>query len=67
MARLIPFVGFKADSVRFTKEAHAFRSKAANGRAAVRDHCANCISLVFGGEIGKFNSFTLYASSQDDP
>jgi hypothetical protein len=64
---LIPFMGFKADSVRFTGEAREFRSKAANGREAVRNRCANCISPVFGGEIGKFNSFTLYAGSQDDP
>jgi hypothetical protein len=58
---------FKADSVSFRGEGYEFRSKAANGREAVRNRCANCISLAFGGEIGKFNSFTLCAGSQDDP
>jgi hypothetical protein len=64
---LMPFAGFKADSIRFTGETHGFRSKAANAREAMRNRCAKCISLVFGGEIGKFNSYTLYAGSLDDP
>ena len=64
----VPFMGFKAeDSVRFTGEAREFRSKAANGGDAVRNRCAQCMSLVFGGEIGKTNSYTLYAGSLDDP
>jgi hypothetical protein len=63
----IPFMGFKADSVRFTGEAREFRSKAANGGDAVRNRCAQCMSLVFGGEIGKSDSYTLYAGSLDDP
>ena len=49
----IPFMGFKAEAVRFTGEASQFRSKAANGNDAVRNRCAQCMSLVFGGEIGK--------------
>ena len=44
-----------------------FRSKAANGGDAVRNRCAKCMSLVFGGEMGKTNSYTLYAGSLDDP
>jgi hypothetical protein len=63
----IPFMGFKADAVRFTGEARQFRSKAANGGEAVRNRCAVCMSLVFGGEIGKSDSYTLYAGSLDDP
>jgi hypothetical protein len=62
-----PFMGFKADGVRFTGEAREFRSKAASGREAVRNRCAVCMSLVFGGEIGKTDSYTLYAGSLDDP
>ena len=49
----IPFMGFKAEAVRFTGESRAFRSKAANGGEAVRNRCANCMSLVFGGETGQ--------------
>jgi Glutathione-dependent formaldehyde-activating enzyme len=61
------FIPFKADSVRLPGEAREFRSKAPNDREAVRNPCANCISLVFGGEIRKFNSYTLCTGSLDDP
>ncbi len=63
----IPFMGFKAEAVRFAGEARQFHSKAANGNDAVRNRCANCMSLVFGGEIGKTDLYTLYAGSLDDP
>ena len=63
----IPFMGFKAEVVRFTGEARQFRSKAANGGDSVRNRCSVCMSLVFGGEIGKTDSYTLYAGSLDDP
>jgi hypothetical protein len=63
----VPFMNFKADAVRFTGEAREFRSKAANGGDAVRNRCAQCMSLVFGGEIGKTDWYTLYAGSLDDP
>jgi hypothetical protein len=63
----IPFIGFKAEAVRFTGEAREFRSTAARGGDAVRNRCAKCMSLVFGGEIGKSGSYTLYAGSLDDP
>ena len=63
----VPFMGFRSDSVRFTGEARQFHSKAANGGDAVRNRCAICMSLVFGGEIGKTDSYTLYAGSLDDP
>jgi hypothetical protein len=63
----IPFMGFKADAVRFTGKAREFRSKAANGGDAVRNRCVQCMSLVFGGELGKSDSYTLYAGSLDDP
>ena len=63
----VPFMGFKADAVRFTGEARQFRSKAANGGDAVRNRCSQCKSLVFGGEIFKTDSYTLYAGSLDDP
>ena len=49
----IPFMGFKAEAVRFIGEAREFRSKAANGGDAVRNRCGKCMSLVFGGELDK--------------
>lgn len=60
-------MSFKAEAVRFTGEALEFRSKTANGGDAVRNRCGKCMSLVFGGELGKTGSFTLYAGSPDDP
>jgi len=66
-AGFIPFMGFKAEAVRFNGESRAFRSKAANGGEAVRNRCANCMSLVFGGERDRTDSYTIYAGSLDDP
>ena len=63
----IPFMGFASSAVRFTGEARQFRSKAARGGDAVRNFCPICSSLVFGGEIGKSDSYTIYAGSLDDP
>jgi hypothetical protein len=63
----IPFMGFKAEAVRFSGEARQFRSPAWRGGEAVRNRCAHCMSLVFGGEIGKSKSYTIYAGSLDDP
>jgi hypothetical protein len=42
-------------------------SKSWRGSAAVRNFCPACGSLVFGGENGKDDSFTIYAGSLDDP
>ena len=49
----VPFMGFRAAAVRFIGEARQFRSKAANGGDAVGNRCSLCMSLVFGGEIGR--------------
>jgi hypothetical protein len=62
----IPFMGFASHAVRFTGPARQFRSKAARGGYAVRNFCPTCGSLVFGGEVGKSDSFTIYAGSLDD-
>ncbi|HLW91476.1 MAG TPA: GFA family protein [Roseiarcus sp.] len=62
-----PFMQFKASAVRFSGEARQFRSKSARGGEAVRNSCPICMSLVFGGEIGKTDSYTIYAGSLDDP
>jgi hypothetical protein len=63
----IPFIGFAADAVRFTGKTLQFSSMAANGNTAVRNSCPVCGSLVFGGELGKDTSHTIYAGTLDDP
>ena len=63
----IPFMGFPSSAVRFSGQTRQFISKAANGRDAVRNSCPVCGGLVFGGEVGKASSHTIYAGSLDDP
>ncbi|HEY2444813.1 MAG TPA: GFA family protein [Rhizomicrobium sp.] len=63
----IPFMGFPAGALRFSGETRQFRSKAERGGEAVRNFCPVCGGLVFGGEIGKHDSHTIYAGSLDDP
>jgi hypothetical protein len=63
----IPFVGFAASTIRFSGETRPFTSKAANGGDAVRNFCAACGSLVFGGVVGQDTAHTVYAGSLDDP
>jgi hypothetical protein len=62
----IPFMGFKAEAVRFTGEPREFRSKAANGGDAVRNRCANRMSRCSEVKLGNTDSYTLYAGSLDD-
>ncbi|HEY0421065.1 MAG TPA: GFA family protein, partial [Acetobacteraceae bacterium] len=63
----IPFMGFSSSAVRFSGETRKFVSKSARGGNAVRNSCPACSSLVFGGEVGKDDSLTIYAGSLDDP
>ncbi len=63
----IGFMGFSAGAVRFTGETRKFISQSARGGDAVRNFCPVCGGLVFGGEIGKDEMFTIYAGSLDDP
>jgi hypothetical protein len=63
----IPFMGFASGAVRFSGQSRQFRSKAASGSDAVRNSCPVCGGLVFGGGVGKSDSFTIYAGSLDDP
>jgi hypothetical protein len=63
----IPFIGFRASAVRFSGATRQFASEAASGRQAVRNSCPVCGGLVFGGTVGKDDSFTIYAGSLDDP
>jgi hypothetical protein len=63
----IPFIAFPRCAVRFLGPSLSYRSKAANGGDAVRNFCPNCGGLVFGGDVGVSDSFTIYAGSLDDP
>jgi hypothetical protein len=63
----IPFLLFPASSVRFAGETKRSAVKSVRGEDAVRNHCATCGSLVFGGIVGKDSSHTIYAGSLDDP
>jgi len=63
----IPFLAFARGTVRFSGQTWQFRSPAANGNEAVRNSCPVCASLVFGGEMDRSESFTIYAGSLDDP
>jgi hypothetical protein len=63
----VPYMGFASTAVRFNGPTLTFTSKAANGGDAVRNSCPVCGSLVFGGEVGKDHSFTIYAGTLDDP
>jgi hypothetical protein len=63
----IPFIGVAGDAMRVTGESREFRTKAARGGDATRNFCPVCGGLVFGGERGISDSFTIYAGSLDDP
>jgi hypothetical protein len=63
----VGFMGFPAIAVRFSGQTRLFKSKSARGTEAVRNSCPICGSLVFGGEVGKDDSHTIYAGSLDDP
>jgi hypothetical protein len=62
----VPFMGFPSSAVRFSGQTRIFKSKSARGTDAARNFCPVCGSLVFGGEVGKSDEFTIYAGSLDD-
>jgi hypothetical protein len=63
----IPFMGFAASAVKITGETRLHRAPSIRGSDAVRNFCASCGSLVFGGIVGVDDSHTIYAGSLDDP
>jgi hypothetical protein len=63
----VPFIGFHSSAINFSGTPQTYFSKAANGNMAARNFCATCGSLVFGGEVGISDSFTIYAGSLDHP
>ena len=66
-AGCIPFMGFPSAAVRISGPTRQFRSKSIRGSDAVRNFCPTCGALVFGGDVGKDTSHTIYAGSLDDP
>ena len=63
----IPFASFRAAALRLSGEALVHRMTHADGREAVRNSCAACGGLVFGGVLGAAKSHTIYAGSFDEP
>jgi len=62
----IPFMGYAAPDLTVTGRTRQVRSPSLRGEA-VRNICPECGSLVFGGELGRDESHTVYAGSLDDP
>ncbi len=63
----IPFAVFSSDSLHITGPMISYASPAEAGREALRNSCAVCAGLVFGGPLGKTDSHTIYVGSADDP
>ena len=63
----IPFLLFPASAVRIAGATQRSIARAIGGGDAVRNHCAICGSLVFGGIIGEDSEHTIYGGSLDEP
>jgi hypothetical protein len=63
----VPFLSFLPSSVRISGETRHSIAKSLRGGEAVRNHCATCGGLVFGGMIGRDTYHTIYAGSLDEP
>jgi hypothetical protein len=63
----VPFLYFPASSVHITGETRRSIAKSLRGAEAVRNHCATCGGLVFGGIIGRDQNHSIYAGSLDEP
>jgi hypothetical protein len=62
----IPFIGFSASALTITGATLSHRLALKSGRESVRNSCAACGSLVFGGVLGKDSAHTIYAGTLDD-
>ncbi|HVN01737.1 MAG TPA: GFA family protein [Caulobacteraceae bacterium] len=63
----IPFMGFPASALTFNGETRRSVVPTGRGGDAVRNHCAVCGGLVFGGIVGVDTEHTIYAGSLDEP
>jgi hypothetical protein len=60
-------MAFPSHAMTITGKAITHRLAVGDGRIAIRNSCAVCGGLVFGGEIGASTNFNIYAGSLDDP
>lgn len=63
----VPFLCFPASSVRISGETRHSIARSLRGGDAVRNHCAKCGGLIFGGIVGRDSAHTIYAGSLDEP
>jgi hypothetical protein len=63
----IPFAMFPSTALRITGPMISSSCKATSGRDAIRNSCAVCAGLVFGGPLGQTDSHSIYVGSADDP
>lgn len=63
----IPFMGFPASDLTISGETRRSVARSIRGGDAVRNFCARCGGLVFGGIVGEDDQHTIYAGSLDDP
>lgn len=63
----IPFMGFAARDITITGPTLTHELSHKDGRRSVRNSCATCGGLVFGGIRGKDVQHTIYAGTLDDP
>lgn len=63
----IGFMSYPASAVRIRGKTMRSRVTSFRGTEAVRNHCAECGGLVYGGEVGKDSAHSIYAGSLDDP
>jgi hypothetical protein len=63
----IPWMMFSASVLHFTGETKHSIAQSIRGSDAVRNHCAQCGGLVFGGIVGQVTNHTIYAGSLDEP
>jgi hypothetical protein len=63
----IGFIGTPAEGLTFTGPSVCYVMPTPRGGYSHRNFCPSCGGLVFGGERGKSESFTIYAGSLDDP
>ncbi len=63
---IAPFVGLPPGARKVTGRYKLNQKNQADGQSSDRYHCAECGSLVFGGEPGNPNGNTIYAGTLDD-
>jgi len=63
----IPFMSYPRAAFRVSGATRQVRIALSDGREAVRNICASCGSLLFGGEYGLSDQHTVYAGTLDDP